>query len=119
MQAIEVWVDSRVYRLSAIKKAAYRLGDRSFVSIEAPAGDQIRVLLTPKNESMRGESLEGDFRNELLDQELREAIAEETERVRNLILAHAFSGLTIEENADTADYQDDPLKIGESQVAKP
>lgn len=119
MQDIALLIDPRVYRLSAVKKAAYRFGNRCFVSIEAGTDDGIRILLTPKNESMRGESLEGDFRNELLDQELREAIAEETERVRNLILAHAFSGLTIEESADTADYRDDPLKIGESQVAKP
>ena len=46
-------------------------------------------------------TLEGEFRNELLDQDLRETIAEETERVRNLLLAQAFSGLSLTDSAPT------------------
>jgi His-Xaa-Ser system protein HxsD len=36
-------------------------------------------------------SLEGRFRNEVIDQDLRRRIARETENTRNLILAMAFS----------------------------
>lgn len=32
-----------------------------------------------------------DFKREVLDQDLRSTIASETEQIRNLILAHAFS----------------------------
>jgi hypothetical protein len=63
--------------------------------------------------------LEGNFRNELLDQDLRESIADQTERVRNLLLAQAFSGLApTDAAADTADYRDDPLDIGRSETLK-
>ena len=119
MSDIIVSVDASVYRLSAVKKAAYRLGDRCFVQIEALAGGRIQVRLTAKSGNTPLDTLEGDFRNELLDQDLRESIAEETERVRNLILAQAFSGASFTDAvADTADYRDDPLGIGRSQAAK-
>ena len=117
MPEITVIVDPRVYRLSAVKKAAYRLGDRCFVQIELLSEGGIRVRLAAKSGHVPPQTLEGDFRNELLDQELREAIAEETAGVRNLLLAHAFSGLSMTDaRADTADYREDPLGIGRSQI---
>ncbi len=119
MSEITVTVDPRVYRLSAVKKAAYRLGERCSVRIELLPEGGIQVTLTTRSEKVPLGTLEGDFRNELLDQDLRESIAEETERVRNLLLAHAFSGLSLTDTAaDTADYRDDPLGIGQSQIAK-
>jgi His-Xaa-Ser system protein HxsD len=119
MSEIVIPVDPNVFRLSAVKKAAYRLGDRCFVHVEVLPGGGIQVRLTAKSEKVPPHTLEGDFRNELLDQDLRESIAEETERVRNLLLAQAFSGLSLTDTvADTADYRDDPLGIGRSQVVK-
>lgn len=38
------------------------------------------------------------FRREVLDQDLREQLKKETEQVRNLILAHAFSKTGISSN---------------------
>lgn len=114
MSDIAVTVDPRVYRLSAVKKAAYRLGGRCFAKIELTPEGGIQVTLTAKPGGGSPSTLEGEFRNELLDQELREAIAEETGRVRNLLLAQAFSGLTPNET-DTVDYREDPLGIGRSQ----
>ena len=105
---------SSIYRISAVKKAAYRLGDRCFVKLEVLADGGMRVGLTAKSDQVDFAALEGDFLNELLDQDLRETIAQETERVRNLLLAQAFSGLGSE--ADTADHRDDPLGIGRSQA---
>jgi len=118
MSVITLIIDPSVYRLSAVKKATYRLGDRCFTQIELLPDSGIQVRLTAKSEKVLLESLEGDFRNELLDQDLRESIAEETERVRNLLLVQAFSGLSLSsEGADTADYREDPLGIGRSQMA--
>jgi His-Xaa-Ser system protein HxsD len=116
---IIITVDPHVFRLSAVKKAAYRLGDRCFARIEVLSEGGIQVTLTAKSEKVSLHALEGDFRNELLDQDLRESIADETERVRNLLLAQAFSGLSLTDSvADTADYRDDPLGIGQSQTVK-
>jgi His-Xaa-Ser system protein HxsD len=117
MPETTVIVDSRIYRLSAIKKAAYRLGDRCFVKIDLLPDSVIQVRLTGKSDNNPAKAMEGDFLNELLDQDLRESIAEETERVRNLLLAQAFSGLAATD-ADVADYREDPLGIGQSQVTK-
>lgn len=118
MPEVIVDVDPRVYRLSAIKKAAYRFGDRCFVQIETTDDGPIRVTLSTKSDTVTLDTLAGDFRNELLDQDLRESIAEETEGVRNLLLAHAFSGLSLADPvAETADFREDPLAIGRPQAA--
>jgi His-Xaa-Ser system protein HxsD len=110
MSRITVDVDPNVYRLSAVKKAAYRLGDRCSVQIELTPEGGIRVTLTARGEGVPTHALGDEFRNELLDQDLRESIAEETERVRNLLLAQAFSGLALTgEATESADYRDDPL----------
>ena len=119
MPEVVVIVDPRVYRLTAVKKAAYRLGDRCFAKIELLEDGNVQVRLTPKSGNLLSRNFEGDFFNELLDQDLRESIAEETERVRNLLLAQAFSDVTISgDAADEADYREDPLGIGRSQTAE-
>lgn len=105
-------IDGRAFRLSAIKKAAYRFGDRCFVTIETV--DEKRVLITfqPKRADFAIDVLEGEFRNEVLDQDLREIVAEETEGVRNLLLAQAFSKTSlIDPESETARYEEDPLGI--------
>lgn len=118
MSEVTLIVDPCVYRLSAVKKAVYRFGDRCFVKIETLPDGGIQVRLTPKSDNVEVNGLEGDFLNEVLDQDLREQIAEETERVRNLLLAQAFSGLSLsDETAESADYRQDPLGIGRSQMA--
>lgn len=119
MPEVIIVIDPRIYRLSAVKKAAYRLGNRSFAEIDVLSDGTIRVRLTAKSDKESLETLEGDFRNELLDQDLRESIADETQGVRNLLLAQAFSALSLTDPvADSADYRDDPLGIAPSQIEK-
>jgi His-Xaa-Ser system protein HxsD len=115
MSDIRIDIDPDVYRLSAVKKAAYRFGARCFISIVMIDGGPIRVTLIPKSNACDPRELEGDFQNEVLDQDLREAIAEETKRVRSLLLAHAFSGvLPAAEVPDSLDYHGDPMGISRS-----
>ena len=90
---IDLAIDLRCYRLSAVKKAAYRLADRVTVILGSPESDRLPVSLRFKPsvvEASARETIRQLFQ-ELLDQELREQIAEETNPVRTLILAHAFS----------------------------
>ena len=55
-------------------------------------GDFIRIDARPKaGFGISQESFAASFRNELLDQQLRQTIAVETKTERDLILAHAFS----------------------------
>jgi His-Xaa-Ser system protein HxsD len=90
---IHTKVDARVYRLTAVQKAAYRLAARCTVVIGAACEHLLPITLTfastvTENEARQLAQL---FFRELLDQELREKIGEETAALRALILAHAFS----------------------------
>lgn len=109
--------DSSVYRLSAVKKAAYRFGDRCFVQITSPGGANIQVTLRARDPAGGVEALVGEFCNEVLDQELREVVAEETESVRDVLMAQAFSAISlVDEQGDEGDYCDDPLGIRETST---
>lgn len=80
------------FDVEAIKRAAYRFSDRVSVEIAETATNQVCTLraLNPNTE-LNLETLAGDFRNEVLDQDLRIKIAAETADYRNLILSLAFS----------------------------
>ncbi len=80
-----------IYSLEATQKAAYRFIDRLTILIEA-LGDDLQCEIDPVagQEEKFNQHL-SDFKRELLDQQLRKQIKEETEPVRNLILAYAFS----------------------------
>jgi His-Xaa-Ser system protein HxsD len=90
---IALVLDLRSYRLVAIKKAAYRFADRFTAMLGSPEHDRLPVSLRFKPNISPPVAREAtrEFFQELLDQELREQIAEETNAVRTLILAHAFS----------------------------
>ena len=83
---------SAVFSLDTIKRAAYRLSDRCAFEFQI-AGDEITCSLffgdgvTSEEASL----IANDFRNDVLDQDLRQSIREETAAVRNAILAYAFS----------------------------
>jgi His-Xaa-Ser system protein HxsD len=86
--------DSAAHSLDAVQRAAYRLSD-CFSSEISNSGDAINVTLhIPDDSDVDG--VLANFRNEVLDQVLRERIRSETEDVRKLVLAMAFSktGLT-------------------------
>jgi His-Xaa-Ser system protein HxsD len=99
---VALTIDLRLYRLTAIKKAAYRLAERFTAVLSAPEADAVSVTLRFKpavSESSARESVRAYF-EELMDQELREEIAEETAPLRSLILAHAFSNLDVVKRDD-------------------
>lgn len=88
---------ANVYSVEAVKRAAYRFTDRFAFDISV-AGDDIRCVVTSLHESSAEglAALEPRFRNEVLDQDLRERIGAETSAVRNAILAYAFSATGLE-----------------------
>lgn len=93
--------DSKVFPMMAIKKAAYKYL-QAFSADITMQGEQIHCQITfssPVSEEEGGRLVE-DFKKEVLDQDLRERLKAETEAVRNVILAHAFSktGLIIDES---------------------
>lgn len=90
---VELIIDLRAYRLTAVQKAAYRLAARCTAMLGEVTETSIAVSLSFSSATSAAHALEVArlFFQELLDQELREQIATETASLRNLILAHAYS----------------------------
>jgi His-Xaa-Ser system protein HxsD len=90
---IDLRLDIKVYRLTAIQKAAYKLAKHVTVAIGALEGDLAAVTLLFRPATTEPAALEcaRSFFQELLDQELREKIGNETAPLRSLIIAQAFS----------------------------
>jgi His-Xaa-Ser system protein HxsD len=61
--------------------------------------------MKPKESAEPIDKLVGEFCNEVLDQDLRETVAEETTGIRNLLLAQAFSKTSlIDSELETGEY---------------
>ncbi len=82
--------DRTGHSVDAVQRAAYRFSDR--LSCEISSSDaSIEVKVSILDDAADPDVLLAEFRNEVLDQVLRERIRDETADVRNLVLALAFS----------------------------
>jgi His-Xaa-Ser system protein HxsD len=112
---IAVPVDLTVYSLDATMRAAYKLTDRCFSFIVRNPGHDTEafVYIVGRSASSDLSALVLEFRNELLDQQLRCRLEEQFKDVRTLIVAQAFSeGNLIDAHADEGDYRGDPIGAG-------
>lgn len=98
----QVSFDRSTMSLDALQRAAYALADVMTVDIAA-TGDTYVCTLYPRESAADLAGLAHRIRTEAIDQALRLRIAEQTESVRNLIFALAFSqtGLADEEPTQT------------------
>jgi His-Xaa-Ser system protein HxsD len=93
----EVTFDSDHHSADAIQRAAYRFSDRlSLDLVVEPPVFRCRLTIVSDDEAVVALTLH-DFRNEVLDQVLRERIRDETEGTRNVILSLAFSRTSLVE----------------------
>lgn len=82
--------DCAAHSLDAVQRAAYRFSDRMSCDVcERNGTTEVTVHLGEN--AGEPDAVLADFRNEVLDQVLRERIRAETGEVRNLVLALAFS----------------------------
>jgi len=87
--SIELTFDAASHSVDAIQRAAYRFSDR--VSCELVSGEvEHRCVLTAVADVDLDAQI-ADFRTEVFDQVLRERIRAETEPIRTMIFAQAFS----------------------------
>ena len=89
---VETSFDIAVFSIDAVKEACYRFLDKCSPTIETREKEIVCRLDfdTKWTHSDIADAL-SNLRKEVLDQELRQKLKAETEPVRNLILAHAFS----------------------------
>lgn len=88
----EVRFDRAAFSIESIKKALYRLADRIDAEIRIDEADVVCVVRArPPTETKNLDRLVTLLRREVLDQDLRASIRKETEGIRNIVLAYAFS----------------------------
>jgi len=99
-EAVEIGFDRSTTELDALQRAAYAVADLMTVDIRASATDYICTLF-PRNAGFDEGALKHRIRTEVIDQALRLRIAKETEPIRNLIFALAFSETGLAEGEKT------------------
>lgn len=88
--SIEVAFPLSVYSVEAVKRAAYAFMARAVCDIQATNSEMLcKLTVTSSSENI--ETLERDFKREVLDQDLRISIEQQTEPMRNAILGFTFS----------------------------
>ena len=88
---VDVTFDSSVFSVDAVKMACYRFLDRFTSDIEVCGGEIVCHLNFDEKLMSAPDAQVENFKKEVLDQDLRFKLKAETEPIRNLILAHAFS----------------------------
>jgi His-Xaa-Ser system protein HxsD len=101
-------IDLQAYGLSALLRVAYKFTDRCFVHIEPRDKHIMHVRFRAKAVQTSLESIAGEFCNEVLDQRLREIVGQESEPIRNLIMAHALSRVGLARTNIENPPDDDP-----------
>jgi His-Xaa-Ser system protein HxsD len=110
---VSVRLQPDLYGESAVAAALHRFTDRCFVHLERADGGWLLCRVVPKREQDDARLLAGQLANEMLDQMLRHRLSIETEPIRRLILAQAFSRTNVAHpELDDADPAQDPLQIG-------
>jgi His-Xaa-Ser system protein HxsD len=87
--SVELAFDAASHSADAIQRAAYRFCDRISIELVSDMAEYRCILKGVGDANL--DALIGDFRTEVLDQVLRERIRGETEPIRTMILAQAFS----------------------------
>ena len=87
---VAVEVDPRVFSPNVAVRAAYTLIDRAWVFVHTE-GDQLAVVICPKDSVTDLDSLIGELGNALIDARIRAEIQQETMAIHEAIVAEAFS----------------------------
>lgn len=102
MSGVEVTFASDAYSADAIQRAAYRFSDRFSVEIRADGANYRCLLYSSDAGNEIGEQTLSAFRAEVLDQVLRERIANETAGIRNVVLGLAFANTGLSDDPSAA-----------------
>ncbi|HXJ93204.1 MAG TPA: His-Xaa-Ser system protein HxsD [Terriglobia bacterium] len=112
-RALKLSVNLDVYPLSVLFRACYLFTDKCYVFLEREKGSHEVIVHFAAKASYDGlAALAGDFCNELVNQKVRSDISAETNPLRELIVAQAFTeaGL-LDRSASDSDYHEDPRGI--------
>lgn len=96
MPDYSISIDLNIYNVEAVKRAIYKFADKFSADLKRDA-DSLTISLIPKDQnSFDFENIRAQLLDEILDQDLRATIANETEDIRNVIVAKAFANVDIQ-----------------------
>lgn len=98
----QVSFDAAAFPILVVQKACHRLSHLASFDI-CQVGEASKILVSIYSKVKDPELLAQSLRDEVLDQRMREVVRKETEGVRNLILAHAFSRTGLISNDPTTE----------------
>lgn len=112
---LKIKIKSDIFPIEAYYATSLFFLDKYYVYLDKKK-DQIEVIITPKEGiKMLVKEIEGDFRNELINNSLRIRISQNNLSIRQYIINQAlFSSLPTTEQKTLQSlnsYQDDPLGI--------
>lgn len=126
MNTVSFTLKKALYSKSVLFRTCYTFVDRFYLFLDEKSDDEWEVTLKPKNDTKSGnpEECEGEFRNELITEGLREELLENTRKIKEIIVARALYGADDTSFIETAsqqeysdmedemdDYLEDPLGI--------
>lgn len=88
-KTITLTLDFSLYSKKTLFRTCYKFTDKAFVYIKFD-DNAYKVFLTSKNDTIDATKLTEEFTNELLDQELRELVLEDTKKIRDTIVTRAL-----------------------------
>lgn len=94
---IEIKIDLAVYDKVAALKTCYVFQDRFHTSLETDIGSIAKISLIPKKESLDLPIIEKQFKDELIDQQIRLENEKLFSGIRKLIVEQAFKPISFPE----------------------
>lgn len=91
-KTLKIILNSKIYSKSTILKSTYKFTDRAYIYIalnDTSDKNEFYIYINPKEDNNIS-TLSGDFMNELLDQELRATVLNETHKIRDVIVTRAL-----------------------------
>lgn len=86
-----IHLDTSIFSLPAIMNAAYDYGEQATVEVARVSDHQVRVSLIPKMPDLPSTAMFVDeFRNLLVDHQVRIMVSQDCKVIREIIVAQAF-----------------------------
>ena len=90
-----ITIDTLLYDLQAIHSAGYAFTDRYFVLVTPDTNNSVTVLFESKEKGIDITKDIKEFVNSLIDHQVRLQLDKANGKIRELIVAHAFSPLNL------------------------
>ena len=96
---ITYFANSKIFPEEVIIKCIYWYTDKFFISVDFEKDKYYKIILKPKNELSESKLsfYLNKLSNDLIDFKLRDTITKETQNIRELLIAKAFSNYVSEE----------------------